>query len=143
MKHWFMTQVWRFQQIAMIATLALMMVNLSLTLYKYVQWRIPDPYIGLPMLVFALLLMVWISAWYYDRKLKLWREQMMVAVDRNPYAQDRLTPKEIINMEWIWIPIVNHADPQTADKLRQWVQLEKFKYPEVAAQVEVIKGIIQ
>jgi ABC-type Fe3+ transport system permease subunit len=127
----------------MLATLALMMVNLSLTLYKYVQWRLTNPYIGISILAIVLLAIVWVAAWYYDRRLKLWREQMMVAVDRNPYAQDRLSPKETINMEWIWIPLVSKADPMIAELLKTWVKTEMAKYPDVQAQVDEIKRLIQ
>ena len=143
MKHWFMVQIWRLQQIAMMGSLILLVVNLGLTIYGYIEWRIPNPYIGLPVLIVTLLAIIWTAAWYYDRRLKLWREQMMVAVDRNPYAQDRLSPKETIQMEWMWIPLVSKADPKIAELLKTWMKTEMAKYPDVKAQVEEIKRLVQ
>ena len=143
MKRWFMVQIWRLQQIAMMGSLILLVVNLGLTIYGYIEWRTPNPYIALPVILFLLMAVIWTAAWYYDRRLKLWREQMMVAIDRNPYAQDRLSPKETIQMEWMWIPLVSQADPQIAEFLKRWVKTEMAKYPDVQAQVAEIKRLVK
>ena len=36
----------------------------------------------------------------------MWREQVQVSVERNPYTTKKMTPKEIISNETIWIPIL-------------------------------------
>lgn len=138
-KAWFMVQVWRLQQIAMVGSLILLVINLGLTVYGYIDWRIRNPYIGIPAVVFLLVTVIWIAAWAWDRRFRLWREQQTVIIERNPYASERLSPKEIVNMEWIWIPAIQHADPETAEKLRQWVATEYRNNPALMNTVATLK----
>lgn len=139
LKAYFMVQMWRLQQIAMVGSLILLVINLGLTVYGYIKWRIPNPYIGVPMVVLALVAAIWFAAWVWDKRLRLWREQQCVIIDRSPYAAERLSPKEIVNMEWIWIPAIQHVDPETAVKLRQWVATEYRNNPQLMESVTTLK----
>lgn len=139
LKAWFMVQIWRFQQIAMVGSLILLVLNLGLTIYGYIDWRIRNPYIGVPAIVLTLVAIIWLAAWTWDRRLRLWREQQAVMVDRNPFAAERLSPKEMLNFEWIWLPIVEHSNPETAAKLRQWMESQYRDHPDLHNNVNEIK----
>jgi hypothetical protein len=138
-KKWAMIQVWRFQQIAMIGSLLLLILNLSFTIYSYLGWRIRNPYIGVTVVATSLVLIIWFAAWLWDRRFRLWREQQAVLVDRNPYAAERLSAKEIVNFDWIWIPALQKIDPETAAKLRLWVETEYRDYPALRDTVATVK----
>ena len=128
-KKWFMFQVWRLQQVAAILTLALLSLNLALQIYNYMDWRpeILSPYYLVPLLLLLITLVIWLFALFWDLKMKMWREQMAVAMERNPYAKEKLFAKEIANYAFMWKPILDNlgkTDPEVkahADSLRAWV----------------------
>ena len=128
-KKWFMLQVWRLQQVAAILTLALLSLNLALQIYNYMDWRpeIFSPYYVVPLLLLVITLVIWIIALFWDLKMKMWREQMAVAMERNPYAKEKMNAKEIAQYALIWLPIMENlgkTDPEAkahAESLRAWV----------------------
>jgi hypothetical protein len=141
-KKWFMLQVWRLQQVAAILTLVLLSLNLALQIYNYMQWRpaIISPYILVPILLLMITLAIWLFALFWDLKAKMWREQMAVAMERNPYAKEKLYAKEIANYAFMWLPILDNlgkTDPEAkahADSLRTWV--DKALKDDAAAMME-------
>lgn len=130
-KKWFMLQMWRVQQVAQILTIALLAVNLTLQLYTYMKWREGDlfatPYIGGSIILLVLLAGVWAFALIWDLRLKMWREQMTVVVEKNPFTKEKMTPKEIMVYGILWLPMLDRLakeDPkikESADAMRRWV----------------------
>ena len=104
MKKWLLVQFWRVQQIAMLASLSLLAVNLALTANQYIEWRFSNSYIGTSIVIIVIAALIWTFGYIWDRKLKLWKEQMVVSIERNPYATKHMTPKEIATHITIWIP---------------------------------------
>ena len=104
MKKWILVQFWRVQQIAMIASLSLLAVNLALTTNQYIEWRFSNSYIGTSIVIIVLAALIWTFGYLWDRKLKLWKEQMVVSIERNPYSTMHMTPKEVVSHVTIWIP---------------------------------------
>ena len=99
-KKWLMLQMWRVQQVAQILTIGMLAVNLTLQIYPYMKWREGDffatPYVGASLILLALVAGVWAFALIWDMRLKMWREQMTVAVEKNPFTKEKMTPKEIM-----------------------------------------------
>ena len=128
-KKWFMFQVWRLQQVAAILTLVLLSLNLSLQIYNYMQWRpeILSPYILVPLLFLLITLAIWTVALFWDLKMKMWREQMSVTMERNPYAKEKMYAKEIVQYAMLYLPILDNlgkTDPEVkayADSFRVWI----------------------
>jgi len=129
-KKWFMFQVWRLQQVAAILTLVLLSLNLAFQMYNFMNWRegiFSTPYLAVPLLLLAITLVIWIVAVIWDLKMKMWREQMAVAMERNPYAKEKMNAKEIAQYSLIWLPIMDNlgkSDPEAkahAESLRAWV----------------------
>lgn len=130
-KKWFMLQMWRLQQVAQLVTLALLAVNLALTLYKYMSWRsVPfdSPYTGIPVLLLILAAIVWGFAIIWDIRMKMWREQATVLVERNPYVKEKMSSKEIALISMFNLPLVEKLaedDPKFrpyAEGLRAWLE---------------------
>jgi len=130
-KKWFMLQVWRFQQISQIATLALLAINLALQIFNFMTWRgslFSSPYTGVPFILLMLVAAIWGFATIWDLRMKMWREQMAVAMERNPYAKEKMYSKELVVYAMLWLPLLDHMgkdDPkirEAADNLRTWLK---------------------
>lgn len=126
-----MLQVWRVQQVAAILTLILLALNLSLQLYNYINWRggiLETPYIGVPIILLALGLVIWGFAIFWDLRMKMWREQMAVTMERNPYAKEKMYAKEIMLYGLTWLPVMDKLakdDPEmrkSADAFKVWIR---------------------
>ena len=113
MKKWLLVQFWRVQQIAMLASLTLLAVNLALTINQYIEWRFSNSYIGTSIVIIVIAALIWTFGYIWDRKLKLWKEQMVVSIERNPYSTKHMTPKEIANYLTIWIPWLRERGKNT------------------------------
>jgi len=132
LKKWFMLQVWRLQQVAQVLTIVLLAITLSLQLYDYVRWRagplFETPYVGVPILLLILAIIIWCIAIYWDLRLKMWREQATVLIERNPYTKEKLTSKEIVVYGLMWLPIMEKMakdDPKLAEAVeivKQWMK---------------------
>jgi hypothetical protein len=133
LKKWFMLQVWRLQQVAALLTLMLMALNLALLIWGYVKWR--SPIIGNsvagPLILLAIFFgAIWGFAVIWDLKLKMWRDQMAVLVDKNPYMKEKFSPKEIAVYGMVWLPMLDHmakSDPsikEHAVAMRKWLKRE-------------------
>ena len=132
-KKWFMLQVWRIQQVAQILTLVLLGITDSLLLWKSVAWRggiIENPYAGPLIIMIIIAVSVWAFAIFWDLRLKMWRDQMNVIVERNPYSKERLSSKEVFLYTLIYLPLMEHLgkdDPKVkeiAEVLRKWFKKE-------------------
>jgi len=130
-KKWFMLQVWRLQQVAQILTLAMLALNLALMLYDKMSWRegfFATPYSGVPVLLLILAAGMWAFAIFWDMRMKMWREQATVLIDRNPYAKEKMTSKEIALYELVWLPLFEQMareDPKMRDgvsALKEWMK---------------------
>ena len=133
MKKWFMLQVWRLQQVAQLLTILLLALNLSLQVWGYIKWRgefLSNPYIGVFLILLVLAAAIWSFAIIWDLRLKMWRDQMSVLVEKNPYMKEKFSPKEIAVYGMVWLPMLDHmakSDPsikEHADAMRKWLRRE-------------------
>lgn len=129
-KKWFMLQMWRVQQIAQIATIILLALNLSLQVYNFMSWRgsvMASPYTGVPLILLVLVAVIWVAAIIWDMRMKMWREQMTVIAERNPYMREKMSTKEVVLMGLTWLPLLDKLgkdDPEvraSAAALRKWI----------------------
>ena len=133
-KKWFMTQVWRFQQVAAILTLMMMALTVSLNIYSYMKWRegeglLANTYIGVSMVLITAIVAMWIVAYLWDKKAQMWREQMVVSAERNPFMNERLCAKDIVYITEVYIPtleMVAKTNPDkrsTLDAMNKWIEM--------------------
>lgn len=134
LKKWFMLQMWRIQQVAQVLTLALLALNLSLQAFGLIKWRtgslLSTSYIGVPMILLLLVAVIWTFAIFWDLRLRMWRDQANVAVERNPYAKERLSSKEVAWYVLYWVPMLealgknDRAVRESVESLRNWCRAE-------------------
>lgn len=119
-KKWFMLQVWRIQQVSAIVTIALLALSLALQLFNYVQWRLEgtvlyNSIVGVPLLLITIGLLIWGVSIWWDLRMRMWREQAQVLVERNPYTKEKMASKEILQYVMLWLPVletVSKDDPK-------------------------------
>ena len=130
-KKWLMLQMWRVQQVAQILTIAMLAITLSLTVYDKMSWRegiFSTPYTGVLVILLVLTAAIWIFAFIWDMRLKMWREQMTVLAEKNPFTKEKLTPKEVLIFGSMWLPLLERLgkdDPEmrvSAANLRRWIE---------------------
>ena len=61
--------------------------------------------VGLTMLFLIFATVILAIGYLYDSVFKLWREQMEISVDRNPFADDRLYRKERLQWDQFYLPL--------------------------------------
>ncbi len=151
MKKWFMLQMWRVQQIAAILSLMMLAVTDALLIYDKVSWRdgiFATPYTGATVLLLVIALAIWIVSIIWDTRLRMWREQMTVLVEKNPFNKERMAPKEIVMYSLMWLPMLEslgRTDPKVRDAaiaLREWVNKAAKEDPAITRDVgEILKFI--
>jgi len=140
-KRFLMIQLWRIQQSYTLLSLFLWGLVISFTAYPIISpvWL---PFLerqfgisaGAPGVVAGTLLLLFLGIYavlylfgvVYDKYLKLWREQLDVAVERNPYAREKLTAKEILQWRHMFLPTLRAAAPGDKGAEREIEFMDKW-----------------
>jgi hypothetical protein len=145
MKKWFMLQMWRLQQVATMLTLGMLAINLALQMYTYVGWRegiFETPYYGVPIFLVIIIFIVWGISVFWDLRMKMWRDQMAVTVERNPYAKEKMVAKEVVQFMLLWVPLLDEIGERNEKKkhlkeiLRGWVKKAMEDDPSLRAELK-------
>ncbi len=91
--------------------------------------------VGLTLLFLVFAGIILAIGFLYDRVLKLWREQMDVIYERNPYAHDTLFRKERLQWEQYYLPLARAVsrlakDPELEEavgRVEAWVATGKIE----------------
>jgi len=152
-KRFFMTQLWRIQQSYTLLSLVLWGIVIALTAFPFVGSFLQhqfgfDP--AAPGFVAATLILLFLAVFaglfsfgvVYDKYLRLWREQLDVMVEKNPYAREKLSPKEILMWRYIYIPVMrakgrddSHARKEI-EFVEKWVEISVATDPNIRRAVE-------
>ena len=91
--------------------------------------------IGIVLLFLVFAGFILLIGFLYDSVFKLWREQMVVSMERNPYADDLLLEKERLQCEMYYLPLAKAVhnlspDPElkkAIDLVEEWVATGKIR----------------
>ena len=137
-KKWFMLQVWRFQQISQVATLVMLSASLATTVWSLVKYRggiFANSFVGILVIMIIIGFTLWAFAIYWDLRLRMWRDQATVLVERNPYSKEKMAPKEIVLYAMTWLPVMEKLgenDPKMraeAEAFRGWLRKASREEP--------------
>ena len=117
-----MVVMWRMQQIGQPTSLTLLVIQLALIINLYIGWRFSETYVGIALTLALLMGAVLILGYVWDKKLRMWHEQGVVMVERNPYNMHKLTPKEIVYFTQFWIPFGRKLGGEMAQKAESWAE---------------------
>lgn len=141
LKKAFMVLLWRTQQIGQPTSLTLLAITLALQVNLYVGWRFSNTYLGVGLALTAILFAVLLAGYVWDKGLRMWHEQGIVMVERNPYAMQKLTPKEVVYLTELWIPLgrcVGGEMATKAEQLAEWCDDQTASDPKLKASVAVL-----
>ncbi len=154
-KHYFMTLIWRVQQSQSLIAPLFYAATLTGVFWPIVGdylrkrgWPPSNVALGLGVLFFSTLFLILLMGVIYDKVFKLWREQVDVGVERNPYMQEKLAPKEILlwkKMHLRTLEQVAQQDPRAledAEFMERWIQ-KSMEDPRIRAQVEALERWIE
>ena len=152
-KRYFMTQLWRIQQSYTLLSLVLWGIVISLTAFPFVyqflvnQFRLEQPstpgFVALTLIILFLAVFAGLFAFgvVYDKYLRLWREQLDVMVEKNPYAREKLTPKEILTWRYIYLPAMRLSGPDNPNTSKEIDFVEKWVAVTVAADPNIRRAV--
>jgi hypothetical protein len=147
-----MTYLWRAQQSGAIISISLLGTLTAASLYNdYLRQRFhnyaplldENNVLGGVLLTMAMIFAaIFLVGFLFDR-LKFWKEQNIVAIERNPYGSYKLTAKEIY---WIrmWIAAVSAGNPTPAHKemvtfVEQWIRRSTEEDPILKAEISAVE----
>ena len=146
-----MLQVWRLQQIASVKTLVMLALSEATVIWGFLKYRgglFGSPYIMIPILMVAFGGAIWAASIIWDLRLKMWRYQANVSMERNPYGREKLNAKEIAQYSLIWIPVLERLGKEdkklaeAAEVLKIWVSKEWHDDPALVTEVKELFGHI-
>lgn len=145
-----MIYLWRAQQSGAIISISLLGTLTAASLYRdYIKafthnWWILDERneLGGVLITMAFIFAGVFGVGFAFDRLKFWKEQNIVAIERNPYGSYKLTAKEI---QWIrlWSAAVAAGNPTNAQKqvvsdFEEWVRRSLAEDPLLKAEVEAV-----
>ncbi len=140
-KRFVMLQLWRIQQSYTLFSLLLWGILITLTALPVIGpvfLRFLEDRFGIPasapgavaltlILIFAsVYLFLYILGVIYDKYLRLWREQLDVAYERNPYTREKLMVKEILLWRHMFLPALRAAVKSNPEVQREIDFMEKW-----------------
>ena len=138
---------WRTQQIAAIFSMIMLALALTLQVNLYIEWRFSNTYIGIIITLFILAAIILFAGYVWDKKGRMWHEQSVVGVERNPFNVHKMAPKELVMYLKFHIPILNFISESTDDNelkaqlkstatdLKVWSDDQMAKDPNLRASV--------
>lgn len=142
LKKWAMMWLWRIQQISLPMTLAITAVNLSMTIAVSIAWRLGSYYMAFGISLTLLLLVAMGSGYLWDRKARMWHEQSVVMVERNPFYRDKMNPKEVVmflDRDIYILRALGGEAAKKADGWERWCLDQLDRDPVLKAEVETLR----
>lgn len=149
-----MLYVWRIQQSQTIISIFFWSLTLTGVFYGYAKWyiekylRVGGVISGMVVLFFIIILIVIFIGFLFD-KLRFWKEQMIVATERNPYGAYKLCAKEIYLTEKLWLPTLrslskNDEEARThVDAIEKWMDRLRAEDPTLKKDLEFVEHWIK
>ena len=123
-----MLMVWRFQQVNSFVVIFGLSMTLTLQAFPFVKWRfnqigIVDNWLINLILFLVIFAGAVIVGIIYDSLLKLWIQQQVINIERNPYAKEKLAPKGVLNRKFFFIPMLKKAGLRSEAIIQEsWIE---------------------
>jgi len=96
----------KLKKVAAVGSMIMLAINLSLTIFLYLEHRAIHPYVGIPLVFFGVMFMLWGLAHIYVKKMEMYRTEQMAEVTYNPYSVYALAPFEEMMQGYSIVPIM-------------------------------------
>lgn len=86
-------------------------------------------------LIFASFILLFLSFGYFYDRITLWKEQIGIAAEKNPYMREKLSPKEIVLFEM-------YASTFKLPMLKEWIEKQIKENPKLEEEVILLMEYI-
>ena len=133
----------KMKRMASVGGLILLAINLSLTIYPFVEFRFPEyilgilprAWIGVPLIFLLIIFLIWVGAHIYTNKMEMYRTEFLAEKILNPYTVYAIGPFEEMLYRTMTIPTLEAAYmsmpegkekegvKKSLDMAKKWVEL--------------------
>jgi len=120
----------KIKRTAAVGSLIILTLNLSFSIYPFISHRGIHPYIAIPSLFIIVLVIIWIAADIYVKRLEMYRTEFLAERILNPYTVYAIGPFEEMKYRNMEIPIMEALSkvlPEGNDKKEFDKHLEKVR----------------
>jgi len=120
----------KIKRTAAVGSLVMLIINLSFTIYPYIEHRGVHPYFAIPLIFLGAFLLVWLGAHIYVKKFEMYRTESVAEKVYNPYAVYAIGPFEEMkyrNMELIIMEMIYDVLPEGDKKKKFKEDIEKVR----------------
>lgn len=120
----------KIKRTAAVGSLIMLILNLSFTMYPFIEHRNIHPYFTIPLIFLIVFLLVWLAAHIYVKKLEMYRTESVAEKFFNPYAVYAIGPFEEMkyrNMDLVIMKILHDLLPEGEKKQKLKEQIEKIR----------------
>jgi len=134
-RKFFNEQYVKMKRLAAVGSLILLAVNLSFTVYPFIEfrfpeniWIIPRAWLVIPLLLFFIILLIWIISHIYIKKMEMYRTESRADQLYNPYCVYAFNPFQEMWWRHIYIPQMegiyhNMEEGKEKDKLKSKIEM--------------------
>jgi len=126
------------RRVAAVGSLILLMINLSLTAYPYIEHRfgqyifgVPSTYIGIPVVFVLIGVLVLLLAHIYVKKMEMYRTEQHAEIKYNPFSVYAFSPFEEMMYTNSIVPLMKglvHILPEGSEERKKLKEdAEKFE----------------
>ena len=120
----------KLKRTAAVGSLIMLILNLSFTVYPFIEHRNLHPYFAIPLLFLSIFLLIWIASHIYVKKMEMYRTESLADKIYNPYSVYAIGPFEEMKYRNFDIPIMEgiyNALPEGEKKKQLKEQIERVK----------------
>lgn len=140
-RKFFNMQYVKMKRMAAVGSLLLLAINLSFTVYPFVEHRfteyvlgIPRVWFVIPILFLAITFLIWLGAHIYVRVMEMYRTEKRAEIILNPYNVYHFNPFQQMRFMHMFIPILEsiyatmpegeekEKTKKTIEKVRRWAK---------------------
>ena len=96
----------KIKRMAAVGSLIILTLNLSFSIYPFISHRDIHPYVAIPLIFSIVILIIWILADVYVKRLEMYRTESLAERMLNPYSVYAIGPFEEMKYRNMEIPIM-------------------------------------
>ena len=96
----------KIKRTAAVGSLVMLILNLSFTMYPFIEHRDIHPYFAIPLIFLAVFFLVWLASHIYVKKFEMYRTESVAEKVYNPYAVYAIGPFEEMKYRYMDLVIM-------------------------------------
>ena len=120
----------KLKRVAAVGSLVMLILNLSFTVYPFIEHRGVHPYLAVPLIFMFVFMIMWLAAHIYVKKLEMYRTEWVAEKMYNPYAVYAIGPFEEMkyrNFDLVIMETLYDLLPEGDKKQQLKEQISKVK----------------